>query len=312
MITKSAAHRCGFSLSPARISGTAADNEKIMVNQVVQWSFIEIDAARFYRVRAVVSDHRSLELLSAYFGLEVVGILTLSVFSDYAVTLDYSEKSLVLTQDPLPPPDDQTVFGYEAQSGLPTIHVSIGDKCHEVLVDTGSFRTLGFPNAENFHLRSGLVEGSRGDHSYGRLADSFHLGKYSIENLEIVIGRGSPVLGMGILRYFSLTFDLPRKRVQFLRRETEPIIIPGSREMGIILAAEDGRWFVKEPLEINQAAKGDLVTAVDHAPVRGWTAEEWMQLLPTHDVLRFTVLRGIKTIEFDVPVQNIVPNSPLK
>ena len=114
------------------------------------------------------------------------------------------------------------------------------------------------------------------------------------------------LLGGGILKYFTVTFDQEHDRVSFFRDSTDPIAVPGIRSTGLSFAKTPAYWRVASvvpgsPADAAEVEPGDLVTRVNGEPVAQWGNRRYEQLIANAKSIVVTFLNGAQ--EKDKPLR---------
>ncbi len=90
---------------------------------------------------------------ASYDQLDVDGVLGYNVLQYSSFTLDFPGKRLILHREPLPAPDDRTVFSYQLVDRLPYITVQLGQDSLLVNLDTGASEWMTVPTSWQSRLR---------------------------------------------------------------------------------------------------------------------------------------------------------------
>jgi hypothetical protein len=159
----------------------------------------------------------------------VNGVLGLSFFKDYLVTLDLSHSKITLIQGELPIPDGKTILAYESMMGIPQLKVTIGDLMTDAHIDCGNSRAaVILPQAIADKLKfikppvgAGIARTQFNDIEIkeGTIKDTMRIGSYSFEKLVVSFPAfGNAVnLGEQFLSQFIITFDQKNQRMKLIK-----------------------------------------------------------------------------------------------
>ena len=161
--------------------------------------------------------------------LKIDGILGLSVFADYLVTLDFPAKKLRLDKGELPKADGADVIDYKNAAGITEVDLSVGDKKIKAHLDTGNaIGAFVFPTAfaEKLSLAGeprvvGRARSASGDMEIKQvqLKDVIKLGRHEFPGATIVFPALGDIgnVGLKTLSQFVITFDQKNERVRLTR-----------------------------------------------------------------------------------------------
>ena len=161
--------------------------------------------------------------------LKIDGILGLSVFADYLVTLDFPAKKLRLDKGELPKADGADVIDYKNAAGITEVDLSVGDKKIKAHLDTGNaIGAFVFPTAfaEKLSFAGeprvvGRARSASGDMEIKQvqLKDVIKLGRQEFPEATIVFPALGDIgnVGLKTLRQFVITFDQKNQRVRLTR-----------------------------------------------------------------------------------------------
>jgi hypothetical protein len=154
--------------------------------------------------------------------VQMDGVIGLAAFGGMTVTLDYLNKELRLSRDPLPEKGDHVV-PYTIQHGIPVIAVDVAGTPIQVDVDTGSPAVLAIPSAwvPKFQLGEQRVVGhartsvNEFDIRAADLKGDLRVAGYSASSPRVDIVDIFPVANLGsrFFRDYSVTFDTTNKRM---------------------------------------------------------------------------------------------------
>lgn len=260
---------------------------------------------------------RSLDHLQLTLGKPLDGILGFPAFRKLLLTMDYPREEVRVRFGSLPPPDGKRILRTFKEKRRPVIKLTFGSQRRLVLIDSGSFS--GFVLNESKELRyaaepvaydSSLRIDRVMIRSGARLLDDLQFATARLATPTVVVGKSTNLVGAGVLRHFSVTYDQQKRRVLFERSGDEPIDFPPVRDIGWALRPNENGYEVLRVFEGFGASRagveqGDLVVAIDGTPVyeRDLCDREPEQRAQ----VRVTVEREGQRIEFDVPVDIVVP-----
>ena len=165
---------------------------------------------------------RDLDHIEDALGFELDGILGYSTFSGTLLTLDYPRGEMRVRQGELPKADGETIFAItRKERRRPFIEFQFGEREEEVLIDSGSGagfvledragrELLGKPVPLNMMMG---INGPRAE-PFGRLDGQAELFGRRFSYPIVRLTQGTELLGTQVLRHFSMTFDIDRRRVQ--------------------------------------------------------------------------------------------------
>lgn len=278
---------------------------------------IELGAARFDDVPVLEYDCAQL---SAHLGVHIDGILGFPLFHRLRLTLDYPHHRVLLEPADTTTVPPGTPVPFDDADKVPVIHVGLGDRHVVVLVDSGSDSTVSLnPVGLDARFASGPRPGAiigtvAGDHpqEIGRLGENLSIANYTLRDPIVDLTDELSAVGGGVLKYFTVTFDAPHDRVVFFRHADGPILMPARRSAGLSFDKAPAYWRIAgvipgSPAEAAGIQTGDLVTRINGEPVSAWNLTRFDQLVATADRITFTFLYGMKEIEKEVRVFELVP-----
>ena len=116
-----------------QVQATDGSGRNPQMAEMVKLESIEIGGLRFTDVTAGSRNYRKSPR-----PLNIDGILGLSVFSEYLVTLDYPAKLLRLEKGELPKADGAEILDYKKQGGIPLLELSVGCTKIDAHLDSGT------------------------------------------------------------------------------------------------------------------------------------------------------------------------------
>ena len=231
--------------------GTGRPGRQMSMHQL---SSIEFAGMKFEDVRVLSRDYNTRG--APVRGL-IDGILGFGLFKDVLVTIDYSNRKLIVEKGSLPEPDGKTVLSTN-QNNVPGIELSIAGNKHSAHLDTGSMGwisvsdevadTLKFVDEPVTIGQARTVTGSF-DIKRGKLDGNVTIGSNTIHQPFIVIGIPLRTVNIGgfILRDFVVTYDQANQRIRLLpaqkvrlenapessRLPMQPVSVPMNTEHGL-------------------------------------------------------------------------------
>ncbi|MEY2562982.1 MAG: hypothetical protein QOH88_1175 [Verrucomicrobiota bacterium] len=161
--------------------------------------------------------------------LKVDGILGLSVFSEYLVTVDFPAKLLRFERGELPEPDGAEILDYKGEGGIPLVELAVGDARINAHLDSGNMIgafILPTAFAEKLTRVSEPVVVGRARSASGemeikqvRIKELVKLGRHEFPDATITYPALGEVgnVGVKILSQFALTFDQQHSRLRLTR-----------------------------------------------------------------------------------------------
>jgi len=284
---------------------------------------VALGETSFEGVPALVFDFTDL---SDQLGLRIDGIIGFPLFRDTLLTLDYPGRRLVLapaTSGPAVPPKSApriATLAFNHEHATPLIPVQMGTESFIVLIDSGSYGSLGL-NPAGLHPRfaSGprpgpLISSLQGDRQQfaGRLNQNILIGTHTITQPIVEITDQLSSIGGELLQHFMVSFDQHRNLVTFVRDPDGAITMEPRRNPGLSFARSPVYWRVLSVIPETPAAAlpvqaGDLCVRINGELVARWTFDRYAELVNTAALITFTFLRGAKEVDLEVPVAVLVP-----
>ena len=211
----------------------------------------------------------------------VQGILGFALFHDLLLTIDYPNSELVIAEGALEAGEHTAAF--DAQRGVPTVDLAVGDATIPANIDTGSMGTIVVPASALEHVETagppiatGVARTSFNTFfiKEARLAADAELAGHTLERPVVAFAESfrSGHLGYGALHNFRLTFDQQSGLVRFEKPTPGPVTFEGRRGTGLLIAPAPDRLEVAavapgSSAEAAGLAAGDLLVAIDGEPV---------------------------------------------
>lgn len=181
---------------------------------------LRVGDLKFFGVKAV-------SLLDPEFSklLQADGIIAAQDFRGYLVTLDYRQRTMLVTPGRLPEPDGKQVLEYTVKHNLPGIDLDVMGQSTFFHLDSGSpfyialpgtmLTTLEYERKPQMVGTAGTVTGNFVVY-YGKLAGDIKFGQYTVEKPAIEVLDKMPYgnLGYRFIRDYRVTFDYLAHRVK--------------------------------------------------------------------------------------------------
>jgi hypothetical protein len=273
-------------------------------------------------------------------GFQVGGMLGFEMFRRFVTIVDYERNELTLIDPARFTAADRAKAGvavpFVFYDHMPQVTGRLDDLPARHNIDTGSRSevTVARPFVERTKLREAHPEGVTAvdgwgvggpSRSYVIRAKSLSLGEVTIERpVAGLATQGKGVftdenfdgnIGSGLLKRFVVTFDYDHQ-IMYLRRIATPPADAGSFDRcGCWLNLGDDGFEIKDiapggPAEAAGLKVGDVVTAIDGAPVRGVSltdARAAMRVAPTDRPIRIGYRRAGASAEISLTPRNQIP-----
>ncbi|MEO5960648.1 MAG: aspartyl protease family protein [Opitutaceae bacterium] len=303
-------------LSTPRVRITSADGQ---ITELPAGSLrrLELGEAQFDDVPVVIHDWAQL---SAQLGVKIDGVLGFPLFREILLTLDYPGSRVLLQPARTAPLVPGSAIAFDDARKTPVIHVRLGNRALVTLIDSGSdaglsLNPVGLEPRYVVPPRPGAtVSTLAGDRTQeiGRLADTLAIGGYVLPQPIVDLTDELSVIGGGVLKHFSVTFDQEHDRVTFYRESREPIATPPRRSPGMSFSKTPAYWKVANVVDGSPAAAanilpGELVTRINGESVANWDLRRYEQLVATASAIAFAFLNGTSETTKTVRVFELVP-----
>ena len=161
--------------------------------------------------------------------LKIDGILGLSVFSEYLVSLDFPAKLLRVEKGELPKADGAEILDYKSQGGIPLLELTVGNTRINAHLDSGnSIGAFVLPTAfvEKLTQASepkvvGRARSASGDMEIKQvqIKEVVRLGRHEFPDATVTYPALSDIGNVGVktLNQFVVTFDQQHERVRLTR-----------------------------------------------------------------------------------------------
>lgn len=258
----------------------------------------------------------------------VDGLLGLPAYAGVLMTLDYSGNRLILENGALPEPDGEEVFPIVMMNGRFGIAIQIGGERVDALIDTQGSDDISVSPAIAARLRvaSPFVAAGQvkiGDHppvmrTAARLTGALQIGRFTmtgpiVGSHEPTPGESGALIGLGMLRYFSLTIDQRNHRLRLHRLDRSLPTPPSLFGLGVNLRrAGDGSVIIANVLDGTAASDaglkaGDVVTEIAHRAAAEFLPEgELTKLVQRGELIQFVIVRDGKRTVIDIAPRLLV------
>ena len=163
--------------------------------------------------------------------LKLDGVVGLSLFSDYLVTLDFPKKLLRFERGELPKADGAEILDYKSEHGVPSVELNVGNTKITAHLDSGnSIGAFVFPTTfvEKLTQASepkvvGRARSASGEMEIKQvqIKEVVRLGRHEFPNATITYPALSDIANVGakVLTQFAVSFDQQHQRVRLTRPE---------------------------------------------------------------------------------------------
>lgn len=238
------------------------------------------------------------------------GVLSLSLFWDCLLTIDYPRSRLILTQHVLPPSDGKEILPIKSRDGSATINLSIMGTNVDFAISTKSPHGFTVPPMvwEKLPLRTRLqgiddVDGLISDFDLTErvVKGNVPMGRYTLRRPPVQKRNGPATLGYDILRNFSVIIDQRNQRVRFMRAREGEIFFPVRTVYGLVFERRGSDYYVAHVLPGTQGSQynvpiGSRLLFVERQPIRSFDDDKLRATLPGCDgiFVVFTHEEGIE------------------
>jgi predicted aspartyl protease len=162
------------------------------------------------------------------------GMLGLTLFRDYLLTLDFPNRQVLLTKGALTPDGESTTLPFRMPYGVPITRLSVNGQTVEAQLDSGG-GGLTLPEAMAMHQKwdvppvvfaSGQTLTTRFDIKAARLDGDVKVGRYTFTHPVVEIHPAFPLVNFGSppMQNFAITFDQKSLLVQ-LRAKSDRLTL---------------------------------------------------------------------------------------
>jgi hypothetical protein len=210
--------------SSGKVEATDGSGRNPQTVETVKLDSVAIGNLRFTGVDAGTRNFRNSPR-----PVEVDGIIGLSLFSEYLVTLDFPAKMLRFERGELPKPDGAEILDYKSERGIPLVELTVGSTKIGAHLDSGN-------GIGEFVLLAAFVEKltktidpevvGRARSASGemeikqvQIKETVRLGRHEFPGATITFPSLGDVgnVGVKVLSQFAVTFDQPHQRVRLTR-----------------------------------------------------------------------------------------------
>lgn len=210
--------------SSGQVSVSDPSSRNPQTVDTVKLDSVAIGNLRFADVEAISRNYKNSPR-----PMKVDGILGLSLFSEYLVTLDFPAKLLRFEQGELPKSDGADILDYKSEGGIPLVELSVGSTKIKAHLDSGNMiGAFVFPTSfvEKLTQTSKPLVVGRARSASGemeikqvQIKELVRLGRHEFPDATITfpaLGDTGNV-GAKILSQFAVTFDQQDQRVRLTR-----------------------------------------------------------------------------------------------
>lgn len=214
-----------LALKPSgHVQATDGSGRNPQMAEVVKLDSIDVGSLRFTDVTAGSRNYRKSPR-----PLNIDGIVGLSVFSEFLVTLDYPAKLLRIEKGELPKADGAEILDYKSKGGIPLLELSVGSTKIDVHLDSGNMiGAFVLPTAfiEKLTRASEPVVVGRARSASGEMEikqlqvkEVIRLGRHEFPEPTVTYPALSDIgnVGAKTLSQFVVTFDQKNERVRLKR-----------------------------------------------------------------------------------------------
>ena len=214
-----------LALKPSgQVQATDGSGRNPQMAEMVKLESVEIGGLRFADVTAGSRNYRKSPR-----PLNVDGILGLSVFAEYLVTLDFPAKVLRIEKGELPKADGAEILDYKSKGDIPLLELSVGSTKIDAHLDSGNMIgafVLPTAFAEKLTRASeptvvGHARSASGEMQIKqvRVKDVVRLGRHEFTDATVTYPALSDIgnVGIKVLSQFVITFDQQHERVRLTR-----------------------------------------------------------------------------------------------
>ena len=207
---------------------------------------VQLGPASLQRIGA----HRSDYIKQSF--PEIDGLFGQRNFGNLMMTMDFQGETLTLRKPLLAKHQDPEWVPITIKQGNPELSLKIGSNEIPFLIDTGSLGSLNvgesqvvnLPLHENRYQELDAASGGLPLRTQTtRMTSELLLGKQKLVQPYVSWYEGTEgrnLIGMKILRYFTLELDLKNKQARFIRSATTPVSFANRKRLGFNLAYYKG------------------------------------------------------------------------
>lgn len=220
-----------LAIKPAgEVQATDPSRRNPQTSETFKLDSIVIGQLRFTDVTAASRNYRNSPR-----PLKVDGILGLSLFAEYLVTLDFPAKLLRIERGELPKADGADILDYKNEGGIPLVELSVGNAKIDAHLDSGNAIgafVLPASFVEKLTKLSEPVVVGRARSASGeveikqvQIKDILRLGRHEFPQPTVTYPALGDIGNVGVrtLTQFVLTFDQQHNRVRLTRADGGPV-----------------------------------------------------------------------------------------
>jgi hypothetical protein len=212
--------------STGQVQATDGSGRSPQTVETVKLDSVAIGSLRFTDVAAFSRNYKNSPR-----PMKLDGILGLSLFSEYLVTVDFPRKVLRFERGELPKADGAEILDYKSEGGVPLVELNVGSAKINAHLDSGnSIGAFVLPTAfaEKLTRASEPVVVGRARSASGEMEikqfqtkEMVRLGRHEFPDATITYPALSDVANVGAktLSQFAVTFDQQHQRVRLTRVE---------------------------------------------------------------------------------------------
>lgn len=216
-ISRSLADKLGLPVVGEAMAGDPSGKSRRAI-PIVEIGRLAVGDAVFSKVQGGASDFGAL-------GID--GLLGIGLFSESLLTLDYPHRRVRIERGELPPADGKKTLSFEAQQGIPTVSLRLGEVEAKAHIDSGNTREeIVVPAflasrlklaAEPVLIGKARTNFNEFEIRQAALAGKLVLGAYELSNPKIDVVDLFPVVNLGhkFLQRFAVTVDMKNHRIRF-------------------------------------------------------------------------------------------------
>ena len=226
-------------------------------------------------------------ILSRMGSTAIDGIAGMDLFLGSRLVLDFPAARMAVEESGAPLPGVGFRFPLEPGTGGPRIRIEVAGRAFPVLLDSGYTGSLALPEsiapfvgrpvAANLLSLADRLVGSRTARASGDLTLAGITFRQPI--LEL-LPSGEGLLGLEVLRHFTVRIDIRAQIAHFQTKRTEPVTVPGIRSLGFAFSPTPAGLRIEAVLDEssgrNGLRRGDVLTHLDGEPA----AQAWRERLP--------------------------------
>ena len=252
---------------------------------------------------------------------DIDGIFGQRHFGKLVMTMDFEGGTLKLRKGPTQKNDSSEQLPITSKHSNPVLSLKIGEREIPFLIDTGMLGSLQVRESEvptlPLHANRYLaLQPSAGGltlwQESTRLNHDLSLGKQKIEQpyLSWFVGKkGQNLIGMKILRHFTLELDLKNNQARFIREATTPIRFPNQKRLGFTLTYHSDKKVFEviyvRPYQTQEEVLqvGDRLISIDGIEMSELNEQALRDFRETREELELIVEREGSRISINHPVQ---------